>query len=233
MSKIKDWFTFSKGERIGILILSFLVVVLIGIKIYFHYFKNNEVKPVDFSAYEKQIDEFTAHLKEQPKKTYSSYYQNDTIKRYSNELYKQHYPTYKKTRKNLHIELNTGDTASLTKLYGIGKVLSIRIIKYRERLGGFYNKKQLLEVYGIKPETYHNIENQIWVDTTKIIKIDLNAVTFKALLRHPYLDFEQVKKFMKYKDKHRIFSIDQLQTDGVWDKELRDKIKPYVMVSGN
>ncbi len=225
MSKLRDWFSFSKGERIGILLLSFFVVLLIGVKIYLHYFKNEEVKPVDFSTYEKQIDEFKAHLKKQPKKTYKPYFQKDT-----NNLY---HSNYKKKRKNLHIELNTSDTSNLVQLYGIGKVLAIRIIKYRERLGGYYDKRQLLEVHGIKPETYAKIENQIWVDTTKIKKIDLNEVTFKDLLKHPYLEYEQVKTFIKYQKKHRIFNLKQLQTDGIFDNEFLEKLRPYFIVSGN
>ncbi len=229
INKFKDWFTFSKGERTGILVLSSLIIILIGIKIYLNFFKNNEIKVVDFSAYEKQIDEFSANLKKSSVATYPSYYQNDTTKKYA---YKPYYSKYQK-RKNLHIELNTADTSTLKKVYGIGKVLSIRIIKYRDQLGGFYNKKQLLEIYGIKPENYQKIKSQVWTDTTKIKKIDMNDVTFKKLLRHPYMNLEQVKKLMKYKDRHRIFTISQLQTDGIFDKDLLNKMKPYMMVSGN
>ena len=224
MSKISDWFSFSKGERIGILILSFLIVVLIGTKVYFHYFKNAEISPVDFSTYEKQIDNFSTHLKEQPKKTYQSYYQRDTSKKYS---------SYKKNRKKLYIELNTSDTTHLVQIYGIGRVFAIRIIKYRERLGGYCDKRQLLEVFGIKQETYAKIENQVWVDTTKIKKIDLNEVTFKALLKHPYMEFDQVKKLMKYRENHRIFNLEQLVKDGIFDKKFLEKLRPYLMVSGD
>lgn len=230
MSKIKDWFSFSKGERIGILVLSFFVIILIGAKIYLHYFKNNEVKPLDFSAYEKQIDDFSTHLKEQPKKVYQPYYQKDTNRKYSG---KSHYSANKKKWKKMHIELNTSDTINLQKLYGIGRVFAIRILKYRERLGGFCDKRQLLEVYGIKSETYAEIKDQVWIDTTKIKKIDLNEVSFKAILKHPYMDFEQVKKLMNYKDKHRIFNIKQLETDGVFDKKFLKKLRPYFKVSGN
>ena len=224
MSNISDWFSFSKGERIGVLILSTIIIVLIGIKFYFHYFKNAEANPIDFLAYEKQIDDFSTHLKEQPKKTYQSYYQRDSDKKYS---------ICKKSRKKLHIELNTSDTTNLVRIYGIGRVFAIRIIKYRERLGGYCDKRQLLEVFGIKPENYAKIENQIWVDTTKIKKIDLNEVSFKALLKHPYMSFDRVKKLMKYKEKHRIFNLEQLEKDGVFDKEFLEKLRPYLMVSGN
>ncbi len=224
MSRISDWFSFSKGERIGILVLSSLIVVLVGIKVYLHYFKHAEPSPVDFSTYEKQIDNFSAHLKEKPKKIYQPYFRRDTSRKYS---------SYKKKRNKLHIDLNTSDTTDLVQIYGIGRVFAIRIIKYRERLGGYCNKRQLLEVFGIKPDVYAKIENQVRVDTTKIKKMDLNEAPFKALLKHPYMDFDQVKKLVKYREKHRIFNLEQLEKDGIFDKKLLEKLRPYLMVSGD
>ena len=47
------------------------------------------------------------------------------------------------------IELNEVDSAGLVKLSGIGSVYAARILKYRELLGGYYLKKQLLEVYNM------------------------------------------------------------------------------------
>ncbi|MBR4803620.1 MAG: helix-hairpin-helix domain-containing protein, partial [Bacteroidales bacterium] len=46
------------------------------------------------------------------------------------------------------IELNTADTSDLKELRGIGSGYAKRIVKYRERLGGFCKPEQLLEVYG-------------------------------------------------------------------------------------
>jgi len=42
---------------------------------------------------------------------------------------------------------------------GIGVGLGGRIIKYRERLGGFHSIHQLAEIYGLKPETIEEIWN--------------------------------------------------------------------------
>ena len=53
---------------------------------------------------------------------------------------------------NLRIDINKADSASLTKLKGIGPVFAARIIKYRNSINGFNNLDQLKEVYGLNEE---------------------------------------------------------------------------------
>ncbi|MBI4930608.1 MAG: helix-hairpin-helix domain-containing protein [Bacteroidetes bacterium] len=48
----------------------------------------------------------------------------------------------------LFVELNSADTTSLKTLKGIGSAFSKRIVAFREKLGGFVKKEQLMEVYG-------------------------------------------------------------------------------------
>lgn len=47
------------------------------------------------------------------------------------------------------IDLNTADTLQLMALPGIGPVLSKRIVRYRERIGGFATVQELEKIYGI------------------------------------------------------------------------------------
>ena len=49
-------------------------------------------------------------------------------------------------------DLNSATAADLMGVYGIGETLSERIIKFRDRLGGFLVNEQLYDVYGLKPE---------------------------------------------------------------------------------
>ena len=60
------------------------------------------------------------------------------------------------------INLNNADSLTLITLSGIGPVFASRIIKYRNLLGGFYKKEQLLEVYNLKNETYLKVKKQIY-----------------------------------------------------------------------
>jgi DNA uptake protein ComE-like DNA-binding protein len=126
------------------------------------------------------------------------------------------------------IELNEVDSAGLVKLPGIGSVYAIRIIKYRELLGGYYSKKQLLEVYNFPEDTFLNIKKFISVDSLLIRKIRINFAEFKDLLRHPYLDKKQVEAILYYKENNGAFeSISTLQLIDEIDPITYSKIKPY------
>ncbi|NDF99641.1 MAG: helix-hairpin-helix domain-containing protein, partial [Chitinophagia bacterium] len=74
------------------------------------------------------------------------------------------------------MSLNESDSVSLEKLPGIGPVLASRIIRYREKLGGFYHRSQLREVYGIDDSLYAFLEPFIetGAEDRLLKKIDLN-----------------------------------------------------------
>lgn len=56
-------------------------------------------------------------------------------------------------KKQLLVDLNTAPQVELMLLPGIGKVLSERIIAYREIRDGFQDVNELVEVHGIGPKT--------------------------------------------------------------------------------
>jgi DNA uptake protein ComE-like DNA-binding protein len=105
-------------------------------------------------------------------------------------------PVYKLT------EINSADTNILNKNLNFPYWMAARIIKYRTKLGGFYDKRQLMEVYGMKLNYYNKVKNHIIVDTTKIIKICINQIGFKKLLKHPYCDYKLTKKIINGREKH-------------------------------
>ena len=73
-------------------------------------------------------------------------------------------------RVRVHVELNSADTTALKTVRGIGSVFAQRIVKYRNLIGGFQSKEQLLDVYGITPERYEGIAGQVWVDPVAVEK---------------------------------------------------------------
>jgi competence protein ComEA len=62
------------------------------------------------------------------------------------------------------VRLNSATVADLEQLPGIGPVLALRILEYRESVGGFTAKEQLKEVDGIGEATFRNIEPLVTVD---------------------------------------------------------------------
>ncbi|ETZ19853.1 helix-hairpin-helix domain-containing protein [Pedobacter sp. V48] len=68
------------------------------------------------------------------------------------------------SREHKIIELKGADSAALIEVEVIGWAFARRIIKYRERIGGFYKKEQLLEVFGLDSVKYDEIRNQVSAD---------------------------------------------------------------------
>jgi competence protein ComEA len=141
-------------------------------------------------------------------------------------------PTASKAeREQVFIELNSTDSASLLALPGIGPSYAGRIIKYRNKLGGFLQKEQLLEVNGMDSARFNLFCQQVTTDTALIRKIDINTVTFKDLLKHPYFEYYLVKAIFNKKDELKHYdSIGQLRSIPVMYEELFDKISPYLEV---
>ncbi|HSH18919.1 MAG TPA: helix-hairpin-helix domain-containing protein [Draconibacterium sp.] len=127
------------------------------------------------------------------------------------------------------VELNSADSTDLMKLNGIGSVYAGRILKYRDLLGGFYSPVQLLEVYNFPEETYKNIEASISADTLLLKKIRLNFAEYVDLLRHPYLNKQQVEAVLNYRDQNGSYqNIKQLEINGLIDSETFSRISPYL-----
>jgi competence protein ComEA len=134
----------------------------------------------------------------------------------------------KPTVEKVLIDINKADSAEWTKLKGIGPAFASRIIKYRNKLGGFYAKKQLLEVYGLDEEKYNLIEP--FLEESELVNtISINTVTYEELSAHPYINRNLAKVILNYKDAHGNFSnTDDLKKIKILTSETLDKIAPYL-----
>ena len=90
------------------------------------------------------------------------------------------------------IDLNITTANELQKVYGVGSVLSSRIIKLRDSfIGGFISDIQLQDVRGLTPETIENIRKQFSVKTPRTyLKISLNTATVDQLVTIQHIDYE-------------------------------------------
>lgn len=131
-------------------------------------------------------------------------------------------------QKIIGIELNSADSIQLDKLKGVGKVLSARIIKYRNRLGGYYSVEQLKEVYGITDSSYKYIitKNKITVDTQLIRKINISTADFKTLIRHPYFNYNKDVIIKILKSQKQGLSKEKLL--GIVGEEQWKKLRYYI-----
>ena len=130
------------------------------------------------------------------------------------------------------IELNAASKEQLKTIKGIGDIYANRIIKYRDLLGGYYSKSQLLEVYGIDSAIYLTIAQQITIDTSLISKIDLNKAKFKLLIKHPYINKYETEAILKYKEIIGEFTeFEQIRENNLLTNKGFIKIKPYLTLN--
>ncbi|MBS1625801.1 MAG: helix-hairpin-helix domain-containing protein [Bacteroidetes bacterium] len=127
------------------------------------------------------------------------------------------------------IEINTADSAAWESLWGIGPVLSVRIIRYREALGGFYSVDQVAEVRGISDTVYAAIRPRLTVNVTLIHKLSLNTSDYETLRRHPYIHARIAKGITGYRERQGDFQrIEQLKELNTVTPEMYDRLVPYL-----
>ncbi|MEG0796374.1 MAG: helix-hairpin-helix domain-containing protein [Odoribacter sp.] len=198
---------FNTSERKGILIMLFLIFCII-------------VVPRQFLAKDHQLfllQEFV-EVKEDSLHLFPD---SGKIQTFSNNI------KFKRTKIIVQpIELNTADSATLVKIRGIGPYYAQKIIRYRNRLGGFHSVQQLKEVN----MTYFNVDSSaqlFTVDTTEIIKRKMDTMTFKMILKHPYLEYEDVQLIFNAKRMYDTLSYSLLEEKKILAAYKLKKIKPY------
>lgn len=132
-------------------------------------------------------------------------------------------------KRNVLVEINSADSVMMESIRGIGPAFASRIIRYRNRLGGFYNKEQLKEVYGIDSLKYQQLSDYIVVDESLIEKININTATFEHLKPHPYLNFKQINALIQYRLQHGNYeNLDDFHKVLILNEKIIRKIGPYI-----
>jgi DNA uptake protein ComE-like DNA-binding protein len=140
-------------------------------------------------------------------------------------------PEIREVKKRVMVDLNTADSVTLLTLYGIGPSFAKRIIKYRNLLGGFYSKNQLLEVYGFDQDRLDKIESNCDVSLNEIKKININTVRTDELKKHPYMDYYTAKAIVDQRIiLGRFTSVQQIKSIPLIHEDLFNKIKYYFVL---
>jgi len=128
------------------------------------------------------------------------------------------------------IELNGADTTELDLIKGVGMTFANRIVKYRNRIGGFYKKEQLMEVFGIDSVKYLEIKDQVRIDETKIRKININTAGVEDFKNNPYIRYKQVNAMVQYRKQHGNYKgLADLSQVAILTPETIALLKPYLI----
>jgi competence protein ComEA len=128
------------------------------------------------------------------------------------------------------VELNSADSAYLTKIKGIGAFYAKSIIKYREQLGGFANKEQLMEIWKFDKEKFDAVKDYIIVDESEIRKLNINTFTAEQL-KHPYISWNIANAIANYRKQHGKYkNIEEIKKTDLVNDETFLKISPYLVL---
>ncbi|GGW22784.1 hypothetical protein GCM10007383_03260 [Arenibacter certesii] len=129
-------------------------------------------------------------------------------------------------------DLNLATVSDLRKVVGIGEVLSARIIKFRDRLGGFVAEEQLEHVYGLEED----VVTRVWerfkiVETPEIVKININDASASELVQLVYINYKLANRIIAYREYNgAISSYNQLLDIEDFPSEKLDIIQLYLQL---
>jgi len=155
--------------------------------------------------------------------------------RISNTVSKNdHKPEYKNEypKKSFQaVDINDADSLSLVLLPGIGPKLSQRIIKYREKLGGFYSADQVAETFGLADSTYRSIRSSLSIGQRPVNKININIAALEELKAHPYIRYHLANVIVQYREQHGKYgSVMEIKHIMLINDSIYKKISPYLSV---
>jgi DNA uptake protein ComE-like DNA-binding protein len=107
---------------------------------------------------------------------------------------------FAKKEKVALIDINLATQEDLIKIYGIGEVIALRILKLKESLGGFVSMEQMNDVWGLSPEVVENLNSHFKVYALPLLhKIDINNASLKEISQFSYFRYALAKEIVTYR----------------------------------
>jgi DNA uptake protein ComE-like DNA-binding protein len=127
-------------------------------------------------------------------------------------------------------DLNLADSLVLEKVPGIGPKTAHRILQFRERLGGFYSKEQLYEIYRIDSLIVLALMDKSFISKDLMLKkVKINQVTEEVMAQHPYVRKGLARILVRYRQQHGPFrNPEDLKGIRILEGKTLDQLKPYL-----
>ena len=241
---MNNFLTFTKGERVAIIVLAAVIFILIAANFFIVRYPLNVNKSSHnldsiMALHEKAVEEYyrqQATVNRQ--QTFIA--ENKVVKtprRQSSES-KVQSPKFKVQGSEFKVQssefkvqgsigINSADTTELKSLPGIGSFFARNIVEYREKLGGYVESSQLLEVYGFDSVRFAGIFSYIKLDSVATRKVRVNHDDFKTILRHPYIEYDDVKKVVKYRESKGMIK-DWESYKNIINRDPDDRLEMYL-----
>jgi DNA uptake protein ComE-like DNA-binding protein len=121
-------------------------------------------------------------------------------------------PLFQKKESSVVLDINQATAEDLKKIYGIGDGLSERILKEKEKLGGFVSMEQMKDIWGLSPEVIQSLQKEFTIQELPTIKkINVNTSSIKELMQLPYFKYPLAKAIVTFRSMNgKIKNVDEL-----------------------
>ena len=150
----KDFFYFSKSQRVGIIVLVLLILFTLALNFFLPYFYT--FPEPDGTKFLSEAQDFKKHL-----------HSRDSLRRAAwEERYKKEFDQKFPSRKTeiiyslFSFDPNKADSITFVKL-GLRNYVASNILKFRSRGGVFKTKESFSKVYGLTPDKFKELEPYI------------------------------------------------------------------------
>ncbi len=128
------------------------------------------------------------------------------------------------------LDLNKATPEDLKMINGIGDKLSDRIIKFRDRLGGFLIEEQLYDVYGLEADVAERTLKRFKLLSSPVIeKIDINKASVAELTKLVYIRYSVAQEIVLYREaKGKIKSFEELKNIHDFPSDKIDRLALYL-----
>lgn len=129
--------------------------------------------------------------------------------------------------------LNTATSIQLQEISGIGEVLAKRIVRRREKIGGFRSNLQLKDIWGLKYQVRAKLLEEFTVKLDEELeKIDINKANVVQLTEVPYFDYELAREIVHFiKVREGITNFEELSKIYDFPSDKIDRIKLYLEIN--
>jgi len=245
----KDFFYFSKGQRIGIIVLISLILIVLAANYSLPLFF--PVKETDGSAFLKEAENFKKSLVSR-----DSLRQADWESKYAErqQLYEEKYKKYhnyslskvfdnKPSYSLFLFDPNTADSTTFVRL-GLKPFIASIILRYRKSGGMYRVPTDFSKTYGISAEKFKELESYIKIAELKTVKIenviakrsdiivDLNSADTTLLMQVKGIGRGYAKGIVRFRQHTGGFvSVDQLGEIYGMKPESMERIRPFCKVN--
>jgi len=199
--RFKEYFTFTKKERNGIIVLLLILILLVSLRIYQSHKSYEEMKLMD-KEFQQEIEEFESSLVRRIEKQEAKLEKEE--KSTSKNL------SWSKPANLFDFNPNKVSEDELLQL-GFSQKQINTLIKYRANGGKFFKKEDLLKIYGIEKEQYAFLEPYIVisqseknkeVDVVEEMKIlvELNSAKVEDLIKIKGIGDAYANRIIKYRN---------------------------------